>query len=151
MKKIALLAILFAFVLSSSAFAIGGDVTWYSLKDGTAKAKTEKKPMIVDFFFGKGCARCEKLEKGVYANPQIAKKINDDFVPILINLAKPLTKEEEALGERYDYKEDCLMLFLDPDMKIIKDPSGKKMCFVDDIEPEIFIGYLDMIKGQMKK
>lgn len=147
----AALAILFAFVMSSSAFAVGGDVKWYSLKDGMAKAKTEKKPMIVDFFFGKGCGRCEKLEKGVYANPQIAKKINDDFVPILINLAKPLTKEEEDLGNRYDYKEDCLMLFLDPEMNLIKDPSGRKMCFVEDIEPGIFIGYLDMIKGQMKK
>ena len=151
MKKMPLLVILLAFVLSSSAFAIGGDVKWSSLKDGMAKAKAEKKPMIVDFFFGKGCGRCEKLEKGVYANPQIAKKINEDFVPILIDLSKPLTKEEEELGNKYDYKNDCLMLFLDPDMTIIKDPSGKKMCFVEDIEPEIFIGYLDMIKGQMKK
>jgi thioredoxin-related protein len=151
MKRIPLLAILFAFVLSTTAFAIGGDVKWTSLKDGMAKARAEKKPMIVDFFYGAGCPRCEKLEKGIYTNPQIARKINDDFVPIFIDLTKPLTKEEEALGNKYDYKNDCLMLFLDPEMNIIKDPSGKKMCFVDDIEPEIFIGYLDMMKGQMKK
>lgn len=151
MKRIPLLAILFALVLSSSASAVGGDVRWCSLKDGMAKAKAENKPIIVDFFFGKGCPRCEKLEKGVYTNPQIVRKINEDFVPILINLAKPLSKEEETLGNKYDYKNDCLMLFLDPELTIIKDPSGKKMCFVEDIEPEIFIGYLDMIRGQMKK
>jgi len=151
MKRILLPAILFAFVLSSSAFAIGGDVKWHSLKDGAAKAKAEKKPMIVDFFYGPGCLRCELLVKNVYSNPQLAKKINDDFVPIFIDLTKPLTKEEEDLGNKYDYKNDCLMLFLDPDMNLIKDHAGKKMCFVDHIEPEIFIDYLDMMKKQMKK
>jgi len=151
MKRISLLAILFAFILSSSAFAIGGHVTWFSLKDGTVKAKAEQKPMIVDFFFGKGCPRCEKLETGIYSDPKIAKKINDDFVPILIDLTKPLSKAEEDLGNKYDYKNDCLMLFLDPEMNIIKDPSGKKMCFVDNIEPDIFIGYLEMMKKQIKK
>ncbi len=151
MKKILLMSILFAFVLSSSSFAIKGDVKWCSLNEGMAKAKAEKKPVIVDFFYGPECPRCEKLEKGVYTNPKISKKINDDFVPIFIDLTKPLTKEEEALGNKYEYQNDCLMLFLDYDMNLLKDPSGKKMCFVDYIEPEIFIGYLDMMKGQMKK
>ena len=151
MKRIALLAILFAFVLSTSAFAIGGDVKWFTLKDGTAKAKAEKKPVMVDFFFGAGCPRCEKLEKFIYGDPKIAKKINDDFIPIFIDLTKQISKEEEALGNKFDYKNDCLMLFLDYDMNILKDPSGKKMCFVDHIDPDIFIGYLDMMKAQMKK
>ncbi|MBI5075889.1 MAG: thioredoxin family protein [Nitrospirae bacterium] len=151
MKKILLPAILFIFVMGSSAFAVGGDVRWSSLKDGMVKAKAEKKPIIVDFFFGKGCPRCEKLEKFIYSEPKIAKKINDDFVPIFIDLTKPLTKEEEALGNKYDYKNDCLMLFLDYDMNLLKDPTGNKMCFVDHVEPDIFNGYLDMMKGQMKK
>ncbi|MBI5848796.1 MAG: thioredoxin family protein [Nitrospirae bacterium] len=151
MKRSASALTLIILLLTSSAFAIGGDVKWNTLKAGTVKAKAERKPMIVDFFFGKGCPRCEKLEKGVYTNPRIAKKINEDFVPVFIDLTKPLTREEEDLGNTYDYKNDCLMLFLDPDMNIIKDPTGKKMCFVDNIEADIFIGYLDMIKGQMKK
>lgn len=151
MKKIPLLAILFAFVLSSSAFAISGDVKWTSLKDGMAKAKAEKKPILVDFFYGPECPRCAKLVKYIYSEPKIAGKINDDFVPIFIDLTKPLTKEEEDLGNKYEYKNDCLMLFLDHNMNLLQDPSGRKMCFVDDIEPEIFIGYLDMIKGQIKK
>ena len=152
MKKILILSILFAFVLSASAFAVpAGDVKWFSLKDGVDKAKAEKKPLIVDFFYSKDCPRCAKLEQNIYSEPKIAKKINDDFVPVFIDLTKPLSKEEEDLGKKYDYKNDCLMLFLDHDMNILKDPSGKKMCFVDHIEPDIFIGYLDMMKAQMKK
>jgi len=151
-KKILILSMLFTFALSASAFAVpAGDIKWFSLKDGMAKAKAGKKPLIVDFFYSKDCPRCEKLEKYIYSDPKIAKKINDDFVPIFIDLTKPLSKEEEDLGNKYDYKNDCLMLFLDHDMNILKDPSGKKMCFVDHIEPDIFIGYLDMMKAQMKK
>ena len=152
MKRTAIFAILFLFVLSIPAFAVpAGEVKWNSLNDGTARAKAEKKPIIVDFFFGKGCPRCEKLEKYIYSDPKIAKKINDDFVPIFVDLTKPLSKEEDELGKKYDYKNDCLMLFLDYDMNILKDPSGKKMCFVDHVEPDIFINYLDTMKGQMKK
>jgi thioredoxin-related protein len=151
MKRLAVLSILFTFVMSASAFAVGGDVKWNSLKEGMAKAKAEKKPLIVDFFYGKGCPRCELLEKNVYSNPQIAKKINDEFIPVFVDLTKPLSEEEEDLGQKYDYKKDCLMLFLDSDMTVLKDPSGKRMCFADNIEAEVFNSYLDMIKAQMKK
>lgn len=151
MNKISILAVLFALVAGSAVFAAGGDVKWVTLKEGIIKARTEKKPMIVDFYYGKGCPRCEKLEKGIYSDPKIAKKINDDFVPILIDLSKPLSKEEDDLGGKYDFKNDCLMLFLDPEMNIIRDPSEKKMCFSDHIEPAIFIGYLNMVIERMKK
>jgi len=151
MKKTAFFLTLVLLLATSSAFGIGGNIKWNSLKEGTARAKAENKPIIVDFFFGTGCPRCEKLEKGVYANPEITKKINDDFVPVFIDLTKPLTREEKDLGNKYDYKNDCIMLFLDPDMNIIIDPSGRKMCFVDNIEADVFNSYLDMIKGQMKK
>jgi thioredoxin-related protein len=140
------------FAFSSAALAVpAGEVKWLSLSDGMAKAKAEKKAMIVDFFFSKDCPRCAKLEQNIYTNPKIAAKINSDFVPVFIDLTKPLSKEEEDLGNRFDYKKDCLMLFLDYDMNILKDPSGKKMCFVDHVEADVFNGYLDMIKAQIKK
>ena len=135
--------------MSSHAFG-SMEIKWFSLKEGMEKAKLEKKPMIVDFFFGKGCPRCEELQKGVYDNPAIAKKIVDDFIPIRVDLTKKLTAEEEKLGTQYDYKNDCLLLFLDPGGTIIKDPSGKRLCFVENIEPEWFIKYLDTVKKQQK-
>jgi thioredoxin-related protein len=152
MKRTTIFTMLFLFMLSIPAFAVpAGDVKWFSLAEGMAKAKAEKKPLIVDFFYSKDCPRCAKLEQNIYSEPKIAKKINDDFVPVFIDLTKPLSKEEEDLGNKFDYKKDCLMLFLDYDMNILKDPSGKKMCFVDHIEPDVFNGYLDTMKAQMKK
>jgi thioredoxin-related protein len=151
MKKTiyALLAALVLLAAASQAFGSVG-VKWVSLKEGMERAKSEKKPMIVDFFFGKGCPRCEQLEKGVYSNQAIAKKIMDDFIPIRVDLTKELTKEEEKLGEKYDYKKDCLLLFLDSGGNIVKDPSGKRLCFADNVDEEWFIKYLDMVKKQQK-
>ena len=145
MKKILLPLVLVLLFGHSVSFASPG-VQWYSLKDGMEKTKNEKKPMIVDFFYGKGCPRCEKLQKNVYDDPIISKKINDDFVPIRIDLTKPLSAEEDALGKKYEYKMDCLLLFLDQNGELISDPKGKRLCFIDNVDPEVFVSYLDMIK-----
>jgi thioredoxin-related protein len=151
MKKRTHILMMFLVVLFMSSQTFGSaEVKWFSLKEGMEKAKTEKKPMIVDFFFGKGCQRCEELEKGAYSNPAVAKKIVDEFVPIRVDLTKKLTPEEEKFGNQYDYKNDCLLLFLDYDGNIVKDPSGKRLCFMENVEPEGFIKYLDMVKKQWK-
>jgi thioredoxin-related protein len=148
-KHLSLLVVGIFLTLSSVAFATDG-VQWLSLNEGMEKAKMEKKPVIVDFFFGKGCPRCEKLQSNVYENPSIAKKIMDDFVPVRVDLTKKkLSKEEEALGNKYDFKNDCLLLFLDHEGNIVKDPGGKRLCFVDYVEPDVFIQYLDMVKGKL--
>ncbi len=152
MKKINILAVILPLVLvslASLAFA-SGELKWFSLKDGMEKAKIEKKPMIVDFFFGKGCPRCEALQKYVYDDPSIAKKMMDDFIPIRIDLTKKLTAEEEKLGNQYDFKNDCLLLFLDQDGNIVKGPGGKRLCFIDKIEPDVFNSYLDSVKATIK-
>ena len=131
--------------LSGKTYA---EVSWMSLKDGMAKAKTEKKPVLLDFFYGKGCPRCEFLQKQVYEDPAISKKIMDDFIPIRVDLTKPLSDDEEKLGEKYEFKHDCLLLFLDENGEILKDTLGKRLCFVDKVDPEWFISYLDMAKAK---
>jgi thioredoxin-related protein len=150
MKKINVFVIIL--ILSTASFAFASDeIKWFSLNAGMEKAKAEKKPMIVDFYFGKGCPRCEALQKNVYDNPTIAKKIMDDFIPIKIDLTKKLSDEEKKLGNQYDYKNDCLLLFLDDKANIIKDPGGKRLCFVNTVNPEWFVKYLDMIKASYSK
>jgi len=123
-------------------------VQWMPLKEGMVKAKLEKKPLLVDFAVAEGCPRCDFLQKNVYSKDEIVKKINSDFIPVFIDLSKKLTPEEKALGEKYDYKGDCLLLFLDSDGNVIKDPEGAKMCFVDKVEPEVFIKYLEQVKNK---
>jgi len=150
MKKISFLVLILTLMAFSYASA-EDTLKWLSLKEGVEKSKAEKKPMIVDFFYGKGCPRCEALQKGVYDEPSIARKIMDDFVPVRVDLTKELSNEEEALGNKFDYKKDCLLLFIDSNGDVIKDPLGKRLCFIDTVEPKQFIEYLDMIKAEAGK
>jgi len=149
MGKRGLVFIVFLYVMSAAVPAMA-EIQWYQLAEGMKRASSEHKPVIIDFFYGKGCPRCESLQKNVYNNSAIAKKISDDFIPVRIDLTKKLNAEETALGNQYDFKNDCLLLFLDHDGKIIKGPAGKKLCFVDSIEPEQFIQYLDMVREGYK-
>ena len=146
MKKLPAVLMLAALIAASYSFG-SGEIQWFSLQEGAERAKAGKKPMIVDFYFGKGCPRCERLQKNVYDDPAIANKIQRDFIPIRIDLTKKLTEEEKKLGELYDFKNDCLLLFLDYNGAILKDPKGKRLCFVDAVDPEWFAEYLDMLKA----
>lgn len=145
MKKIRLmltLILMVSFCVSASA-----EVKWYSLKEGMEKAKVEKKPVIVDFFFGKGCPRCEAIQKTVYDNAEISKKIMDDFIPVRVDLSKKLAPDEKALGDKFDYKDECLLLFLDYNGNVINGPKGQRLCFIDNVEPASFIENLEFVKG----
>ena len=150
MKKTMCVVLAVVLFLSSSVFA-GDLVNWYTLEGGMEKAKAEKKPIVLDFFYGKGCPRCEFLEKEVYSNPEIAKKIMDDFVPIRIDLNKKLSPEEQSLGEKYNFKNDCLLIFLDARGDMVKETGGKKLCFIDKVDPEEFVKYLDLTRAQATK
>ena len=97
MKKSILLMTLFMLLGYTPSFAADG-VQWLTLKDGLVKAKIEKRPLIVDFFYGKGCPRCESLQKNVYNDPMISKKIMNNFVPVKIDLAEPSYRSRRRLG-----------------------------------------------------
>ena len=148
MKK--MISVIVCLFIIGATIADAAGVNWVTLKEGTERAKTEKKPMLVDFFFNEECPRCAPLVKNVYSNSMLVEKINRDFVPVKIDLTKPLSPEEDALGKAYDYKNDCLLLFLDSSGNIVKDPGGKKLCFIDDIDPETFGNYLDMVREKLK-
>jgi thioredoxin-related protein len=120
-------------------------VHWKSLDDGMKIASSEGKPMLVDFGVHEGCERCEFMQKNVYSSDKIVDKINRDFVPIFIDLGEDLTPDERALGERHDYHDECLLLFLDHQKEPFFNEAGGKMCFVEQIEPDVFIRYLDYV------
>ena len=134
---------------ASGVPAYAGQVNWHDLEKGREMARAKKKPLIVDFAVPSGCDRCDFLQDNVYNRDEIVEKINSDFVPIWINLdasSHTLTPEEERLGQKFEYRRDCLLLFLDHEERVIQDPEGKQFCFAEEIEPEVFIEYLDYVK-----
>lgn len=126
-------------------------VGWHRLAEGREIARNLKKPMVVDFAVPTGCDRCDFLQDNVYSKAEIVEKINTDFVPIWINLdasSHTMTEEEQKLGRKFDYRKDCLLLFLDHEGRIIQDPEGKQFCFAEEVEPEDFMKYLDYVRAR---
>ncbi len=146
--RIFILSLLFLFVVgcASTETKTSETIRWYKLKEGIALARKFHRPCVIDFYFPGGCSRCSRLEQRVYNDPRIIKKINSEFIPIRINLAEPLTSEERALGERFKYKHECLLVFMDEEGRVIEDLSGNKLCFTDYIEPEWFLKYLEIAR-----
>ncbi len=120
-------------------------VNWLTLDEGVKKSREKKKPMIVDFATHEGCPRCEFLQENVYSKDIIVAKINDDFIPIFIDLGEDLTPDEQALGDKHEFHDDCMLLFLNHKKEPIFDEQGGKMCFIDEIQPKAFIRYLDHV------
>ena len=150
MKRAFAIAVIIAVFASARVFA-GSGIKWYTLHEGIERSAAEKKPMIVDFFYGKGCPRCEAMQKYVYDDPAIAAKVMADFIPVRIDLTKKLTAEEERLGKRFDFKNDCLLLFLDHHGELINHPGGTRLCFVNKVDPDRFVKYLDTVTAGYRK
>ena len=50
-------------------------------EQGMAAARAEGKPVLIDFT-GFGCVNCRKMEASVWTDPQVADRLNNDFVLI---------------------------------------------------------------------
>jgi hypothetical protein len=116
---------------------------WFSLNAGMEKAKA-KKPMIVDFYFGKGCQDARHCK--CYDNPMIAKIMDDSSIKIDL---RKLSERKKNSATSITTK-DCLLLFLD-DKLILSRSLGKSLCFVNNVDQEWFVKYLDMIKASYSK
>lgn len=67
-------------------------------EQGMAAAAAEGKPVVVDFT-GFGCVNCRKMEAAVWTDPQVADKLNNDFILISLYVddKQPLDKPIEVV------------------------------------------------------
>ncbi len=114
----------------------------YSLAEGKDLAFLQEKPMMVDFYAPEGCSRCDLMARHLWGNPEIARYVEEHFVLVRVDLTGHMTREEIELGRRYDYKFDCLLIYLDYRGEVLTDAGGGRMCFADFIEPETFLKML---------
>jgi len=68
--------------------------------EGMAAAKAMGKPVMVDFT-GFGCVNCRKMEAAVWTDPQVASKLENDYVLIslFVDDKTPLAKHIEVTEE----------------------------------------------------
>lgn len=57
---------------------------WYTFNEGIQKAKTEKKPIVIDFYTD-WCSWCKVMDKNTFSAPEVEQYLFANFVPIRLN------------------------------------------------------------------
>ncbi|MFH1194707.1 MAG: DUF255 domain-containing protein [bacterium] len=85
--RTSIFVILFAFIISCTNATENG-IKWHSFDEGLAKAQTENKFLLVDFYTD-WCGWCKRLDSEVYSNSKIIEYMNKYFVAVKLNPEKP--------------------------------------------------------------
>lgn len=87
---IAVVAILVTFLFigqkdpESTSTAQPPGVSWVSFDEGVTLAKQKNKKVLVDVYTD-WCTWCKKMDSDVYANAEVAKLIDANYVPVKLN------------------------------------------------------------------
>ncbi|HLO90005.1 MAG: protein-disulfide reductase DsbD family protein [Chloroflexota bacterium] len=77
---------------------------YFDYEQGLACAKQLNKPVFIDFT-GHGCVNCREMEARVWSDPQVLKRLREDFVVIALYVDdKTGLPENEWITSKYDGK-----------------------------------------------
>ena len=142
-----------------------GLTAYFDLEEGMAAAKILHRPLMLDFT-GHSCANCRKMEEEVWSNPDVLKRIKENFVLVSLyvdekeelpeveqyidkNGSKIVTVGDKNLdyeSKKFDLNAQPLYMFLDLKGNALSD---KKYGYDADIQK--FINHLDAIKAAFDK
>ena len=77
---------------------------FFDYKDAVAYAKQVNKPLFIDFT-GHGCVNCRKMEASVWADPEVLKRLKNDYVVVALYVDD---KTELPKNEWFTSKDDGL-------------------------------------------
>lgn len=118
-------------------------IRWRTLAEGKIEAEKRNVPVLVDFFIGEICHRCIMVQKEVYNEPNLAARIEADFVPVRIWLSNDLTADEKALSAQLNNGDECILAFLDPQGKVVKNIQGKQISSMGMLPAHEYVRYMD--------
>ena len=103
---------------------------YFDYKQGLACAKEQKKPVLIDFK-GHACANCKRMEAKVWSDPEVMKRLRENFVIIELYvddrtqlpenewIVSPVDgKQKKTIGKLYEdleiskYKTNALPLYV---------------------------------------
>lgn len=125
-------------------------IAWRTLSAGKAEALARNMPVLVDFYVGPMCSRCNRLDQYVYGDAEAVTRITRNFVPVRVDLSKVLTPEEEELSKVLGTGGECMLAFLDPKGNVVTDVSGERICTMEELSKREFLEYLDRALARMK-
>lgn len=144
-----------------------GLVTYYDLDEAKAAAKILKKPLMLDFT-GINCINCRKMEGQVWSDPEVMKRLKEDFVVVSLycdfnNETLPESEQYDSkiLGSRVetvgnknaDYQATKFNTNAQPFYFFVDDQDRKLAENGYDYDPNVskFIAHLDAVKAKYKE
>ncbi len=142
-----------------------GLVAYFDLEEGMAAAKTLNKPVMLDFT-GHTCANCRKMEEEVWKDPEVLKRIKENFVLISLYVDESTELPESdhyknkngdlvtTVGQKnldyeitkFGFNAQPLYMFLDLDGNPLSDI---KYGYVPNVQK--FVDHLDAMKAAFDK
>ena len=100
-------------------------------------------PVIIDFFAGVTCMRCEHFQQNLYSDIEVATAINNNFIPVRVYLTRARTEAEAALLWKLSPTHECVLAFLDKNGDIVTDESGQPISSMEMLNKEQYLSYMD--------
>jgi thiol:disulfide interchange protein DsbD len=77
---------------------------YFDFEQGKICAKQQKKPIFIDFT-GHGCVNCREMEANVWSNPEVLKRLRENFIIVTLYVDdKTSLPENEVTISTYDGK-----------------------------------------------
>lgn len=138
-----------------------GLTAYYDLDEGLKAAKVLNKPVMLDFT-GHSCTNCRKMEQEVWGDPQVLKRIKNDFVLVSLyvdeNSTLPVEQQYTAKNGKYistvgdknkDYEISTFGVLVQP-LYMFLDANGKPLSMEHygyDSDIDKFVKHLDDMKA----
>lgn len=138
---------------------------YFDYDQALACAKEQNKPLFIDFT-GHGCVNCREMEARVWSDPQVLKRLKEDFVVVALYVDdKTELPEREWYKSSYDQKIKKTIGKQNADFQItrfnnnaqpyyvILDTEGKLIPPIKayDLEIANFVAFLDQAKAEFLK
>lgn len=117
-------------------------IEWRTLKNGSREAREKGMPVLIDFFYGATCMRCEYFEHTLYTDPEIAAAVNKNFIPVRVHLSRARTEAEGALLMKLSPTQECVLAFLDKNGEIITDEKDQPISSMEMLNKEQLLAYM---------
>ncbi|MEB2774880.1 protein-disulfide reductase DsbD family protein [Algoriphagus sp. D3-2-R+10] len=137
---------------------------YFDYEQAMRAAKKANKPLLIDFT-GHGCVNCRKMEENVWVDPQVLKRLKEDFVMVALYIDERLElpesewytseyddKVKKTLGKqnadfqitRFQNNAQPYYVILDHNENLLAQPKGY------DTDIQVFIEFLDGAKERFK-
>jgi len=138
---------------------------YFDYDQALACAKEQNKPLFIDFT-GHGCVNCREMEARVWSDPQVLKRLKEDFVVVALYVDdKTELPESQWFRSEYDSKMKKSIGKQNADFQITRFNNNAQPYYVIlDIEGELippikaydleipnFVVFLDQAKAEFEK